>query len=93
MVVDSNFDDLLLSSSFTGAYAYYLKPSIIAAGLDPTNLPAKGKMDLTGSQTKIKAWKDVWSAGQGIGTINQVEPIGTIVDRLEQEYRAACEMP
>lgn len=93
MVVDSRFEDLLMSSSFTGAHAYYLKPSIVAAGLDPANLPVKGKMDLTGAETKVKAWKDVWSAGQGIGTIHQIEPIATIVDRLEQEYRAACAMP
>lgn len=93
MVVDSRFEDLLMSSSFTGAHAYYLKPSIVAAGLDPANLPVKGKMDLTGAETKVKAWKDVWSAGQGIGTIHQIEPIAAIVDRLEQEYRAACAMP
>jgi len=93
MVVDSKFDDLILSNSFTGAYAYYLKPSIVAAGMDPGNLPAKGKMDLTGTSTKIKAWKDVWSAGQGIDTVRKIEPIALIVDRLEQEYRAACELP
>lgn len=93
MVVDSRFEDLLLSSSFTGAHAYYLKPSIVAAGLDPASLPAKGKMDLSDNQTKVKAWKDVWSAGQGIGTIHQIEPIANIVDQLEQEYRAACAMP
>lgn len=93
MVVDSRFEDLLLTSSLTGAHAYYLKPSIIAAGLDPANLPAKGKMDLSGSDTKVKAWKDVWSAGQGVGTIRSVESVATIVDRLDQEYRAACAMP
>lgn len=93
MVVDSGFEDLLLSSSFTGAHAYYLRPSIVAAGLDPASLPAKGKMDLSDNQTKVKAWKDVWSAGQGIGTIHQIEPIANIVDQLEQEYRAACAMP
>jgi nitronate monooxygenase len=93
MVVDSTFDDLLMTNSFTGAYASYLKPSIVAAGLDPANLPVKGKMDLSGQETKIKAWKDVWSAGQGVGTIHQIEPIAAIVDRLDQEYRAACAMP
>ncbi|MEJ8567886.1 NAD(P)H-dependent flavin oxidoreductase [Elongatibacter sediminis] len=93
MVVESTFDDLLLSSSFTGAHAYYLRPSIVAAGLDPDNLPVKGRMDLTGSSTKIKAWKDIWSAGQGIGTIHEIEPIGNVVDRLEAEYRAAHSQP
>jgi nitronate monooxygenase len=93
MMVDSRFEDLQLTNSFTGAHAYYLRPSIVAAGLDPENLPVKGRMDLSGTNTKVKAWKDVWSAGQGVGTVRKVEPIGVIVDRLEQEYQAACELP
>ncbi len=93
MVVDSTFDDLLLSSSFTGAHAYYLKPSIVAAGLDPANLPVKGKMDLTGTNTKIKAWKDVWSAGQGVGTVHKIEPLADIVDRIAEEYQQAVQLP
>lgn len=93
MVVDSTFDDLLLSNSFTGAHAYYLKPSIIAAGLDPANLPAKARMDLTGASGKIKAWKDVWSAGQGVGTVQKIEPLADIVDRVAAEYEQARQMP
>jgi nitronate monooxygenase len=93
MVVDCGFDDLLLTNSFTGGYAYYLRPSILAAGLDPDNLPVKGRMDLTGSATKIKAWKDIWSAGQGVGTVHAVEPVAAIVARLEAEYGAACVLP
>ncbi|MGD2127760.1 MAG: nitronate monooxygenase family protein [Lysobacterales bacterium] len=93
MVVESSFDDLLLSNSFTGAHAYYLRPSVEAAGLDPENLPKKGRMDLTGSDRKVKAWKDVWSAGQGVGGIQAIEPIGTIVDQLEKEYQEARRAP
>ncbi len=93
MVVDSDFTDLVLTDSFTGGHAYYLKPSIVAAGLDPDNLVAKGKMDLTGAQTKVKAWKDVWSAGQGLGTVHAVEPLAAIVDKLEQEYLEAKNVP
>jgi len=93
MVVDSDFSDLVLSNSFTGAHAYYLRPSIEAAGMDPDNLTAKGKMDLSGSQTKIKAWKDVWSAGQGIGTVHAVEEMQEIVDRMAGEYEEARNIP
>jgi nitronate monooxygenase len=90
MVVDSDFNDLVLSNSFTGAHAYYLRPSIAAAGLDPDNLaPKTAGMDLTGSEQKVKAWKDIWSAGQGIGTVHQVEPIAQIVDRMTREYEEA----
>jgi len=93
MVVDSEFSDLVLSNSFTGAHAYYLRPSIVAAGLDPDNLTAKGSMDLTGSEKKVKAWKDIWSAGQGIGTVHQVEPVKDIVERVAAEYEAAKRLP
>ena len=84
---------MILSNSFTGAHAYYLRPSIEAAGLDPDKLVAKGKMDLSGSETKVKAWKDIWSAGQGIGTIHRVEPMSEIVGRMAQEYEEARDIP
>lgn len=90
MVVDAKFSDLVMSNSFTGAFAYYLRPSIVAAGLDPDNLEPKGRMDLTGSGTKVKAWKDFWSAGQGVGTVHHIESVASIVDQLEVEYREAC---
>lgn len=89
MVVNSDFSDLILTNSFSGAHAYYLRPSIVAAGLDPDNLPKKDGMDLTGSETKVKAWKDVWSAGQGVGTVHKIEPLADIVDRIDEEYLAA----
>ncbi len=93
MVVDAGFADLILTNSFSGADAYYLRQSIIAAGLDPDNLEAKDGMDLTGSETKVKAWKDIWSAGQGLGTVHCIESVAAIVDRLEAEYRDATAMP
>lgn len=93
MVVDSDFSDLVLTNSFTGANAYYLRPSIVAAGLDPDNLEGKARMDLSGSETRVKAWKDIWSAGQGVGTIHQVEPMADIVERMAQEYTAAKRIP
>jgi nitronate monooxygenase len=89
MLIESQFTDLILSNSFTGGYVYYLRPSIEKAGLDPDNLPTKKGMDLTGSQNKIKAWRDIWSAGQGVGTIHEVEPVSAIVARLREEYESA----
>ncbi len=59
------------------------------AGLNPDHLPPKERMDLTGSQNQIKAWKDVWSAGQGVGSIHAVEPLSAIVARLREEYESA----
>ncbi|MBT8080277.1 MAG: nitronate monooxygenase family protein [Gammaproteobacteria bacterium] len=93
MVVESDFSDLVLTNSFTGAHAYYLRPSIVAAGLDPDNLAAKSRMDLSGSEKEVKAWKDIWSAGQGIGTIHGIETVAEIVDELADGYEAARQIP
>ena len=46
-------------------------------------------MDLTNSESKARAWKDIWSAGQGVGALHKIEPLADIVDRLEVEYTAA----
>ena len=94
MLIQSAADDIVYSSLFTGVMGNYLKPSIAAAGLDPNNLPEadKSKMDFgSGGNMKSKAWKDIWGSGQGIGGIQDVEPVEAVVSRLETEYRAAID--
>jgi nitronate monooxygenase len=92
MIVDSNANDIVYSNLFTGVHGNYLAPSIKNAGLDPENLPEAdpSKMNFaSGGNTDAKAWKDIWGCGQGIGAIKAIEPIGTIVDRMADEYFAA----
>ena len=83
--------DIVYSNYFTGVHGNYLKPSILAAGMDPDNLPPAdpSKMDFEQATGGAKAWKDIWGSGQGIGAIKAVEPVAKLVDRLETEYRAA----
>lgn len=90
MVVDSTLEDLVATNAFTGATAMYLRGSIERAGLDPKTLEPKRAMDLSGSQTKIKAWKDLWTAGQGVGGVDRVRTVEELVTRVEREYRQAC---
>lgn len=94
MLIQSAADDIVYSSLFTGVMGNYLKPSIAAAGLDPNNLPEadKSKMNFgSGGNMKTKAWKDIWGSGQGIGGIQDVEPVEAVVSRLENEYRKAID--
>ena len=94
MLIQSAADDIVYSSLFTGVLGNYLKPSIAAAGLDPNNLPEadKSKMNFgSGGNMKTKAWKDIWGSGQGIGGIQDVEPVEAVVSRLETEYRTAID--
>jgi len=91
-IVDSSSSDILYSATFTGVHGNYLIPSIVAAGLDPNNLPVSdpSKMDFgSGGGNDAKAWKDIWGCGQGIGAVHEVVPAGTLVERLKREYAAA----
>ena len=88
MVTRSLSTDLRLTNLFTGANAYYLKDSIIKNGLDPDNLETNEKgFNISGSQDKISAWKDIWSAGQGVGFSEKIESLEEITLALEDEWK------
>jgi len=91
-VVESGAADIVYSNLFTGIHGNYLRSSIIAAGLDPDNLPSSdaSKMDFgSGSPTDAKAWRDIWGSGQGIGAITAIESVAARVSRLAAEYQDA----
>ena len=91
-IVDAHAADIVYSNLFTGVHGNYLRASIVAAGLDPDNLPESDptKMDFgSGGTTAAKAWKDIWGSGQGIGAVKAVETVADRVARLEGEYQEA----
>ncbi len=90
-IVDGTSDDIVYSSYFTGVHGNYLKPSILAAGMDPDKLPEKDPTAMNFGATDAKAWKDIWGAGQGIGGVTKVQPAGELVAQLGREYREARE--
>ena len=87
MIVDGRAGDIVYTPAISGVPANFLKSSITAAGLDPDNLPPHGAMNFA---SEARAWKTVWSAGQGIGAIDDIPTVATLVDRFDGEYRAAC---
>jgi nitronate monooxygenase len=91
MIVEANAADIIYSSLFTGVHGNYLKPSVVAAGLDPDNLPESdpSKMDFGSGSSKAKAWRDVWGSGQGIGAVKEIVGAADLVARLKSEYQAA----
>lgn len=89
MIVASSAADVVYTPSFTGVHGNYLRPSIVAAGLDPDQLPHADKSSTNFGSTRVKAWKDVWGAGQGVGTIDDVPPVRDLVARLAHEYEEA----
>ncbi len=88
-IVESAAKDVVYTPYFTGVHGNYLMKSIVAAGLDPANLPEKDKTMSFGGNRDAKAWKDIWGAGQGVGSIDEVLPTAELVARLKQEYSAA----
>ncbi|MEO6579806.1 MAG: nitronate monooxygenase family protein [Sphingomicrobium sp.] len=82
--------DIVNSNLFTGINGNYLRGSILAAGLDPDNLPQAGPEAMNfQSATGAKAWRDIWGSGQGIGAVKEVLPTADLVARLSKEYAAA----
>jgi nitronate monooxygenase len=87
MILDASAADILYTPAISGVNANFLRPSIERAGLDPDNLQHAGSLDM-GSEAKV--WKNIWSAGQGTGTITDLPKAAELCDRLTAEYRAAC---
>ncbi|MCE2980898.1 MAG: NAD(P)H-dependent flavin oxidoreductase [bacterium] len=90
MIVDASAADIVYTPLFSGVHGNYLKPSVVAAGLDPDNLPApEPGASYRRRDDRPPAWKTIWGAGQGVGAIDAVEPVAAVVARLRSEYDAA----
>jgi nitronate monooxygenase len=95
MLVASSADDILLTTAFTGLQTNMLRPSIVAAGLDPDDLPVRGAIDI-GKDIDVGArenhptrWRDIWSAGHSTSGVTEVLAVDELVARTLGEYRAA----
>ena len=95
MLVSSSADDILLTTAFTGLQTNMLKPSIIAAGLDPDDLPARGAIDIgkdvdvVAREAHPKRWRDIWSAGHSTSGVTAVLSVDELVALTAAEYRVA----
>jgi nitronate monooxygenase len=95
MLVDGSADDILLTTAFTGLQTSMLKPSIVAAGLDPDDLPARGAIDIgkdidvNARESRPKRWRDIWSGGHSISGVTDVMAVDDLVARTVAEYREA----
>jgi nitronate monooxygenase len=91
MIVDGDSSDVVLTNCFTGATAAFLRPSLIANGLDPANLvrPEGAGVNIAGGGSDKRAWRDIWSAGQGIGAVKHVAGAGDYIAHLVDDYARA----
>ena len=87
MIVDAGASDITYTPAVSGIPANFLTPSLVANGIDPKSLP-EHKLDMG---EEAKAWKTVWSAGQGAGAVRDILPTAQLVARLADEFSHACD--
>ncbi|MCY1486369.1 putative enoyl-[acyl-carrier-protein] reductase II [compost metagenome] len=93
MLVESGYEDLVLSNRITGVDANWLKPSLELAGIGSQELAAETSIDFTDPKGAARRWTQVWSAGHGVGTIRRSEPARELIASLAEEYWTAVRQP
>ncbi|MFF5996140.1 nitronate monooxygenase [Lysinibacillus sp. KU-BSD001] len=87
MIINSSSEDIVYTDAISGVNANFLIPSLTASGINVSELTSgKGKMDFDDH----KAWRDIFSAGQGVAAISECQSIAQIVSQLKAEYEEAC---
>lgn len=89
MIEDSQAADVVYTPRVSGIPANFLAPSLRANGMDPRDLEPDPDVDMAEQLSTGKAWATIWSAGQGVGSVQDTLPVKALVDRLESEYRSA----
>jgi nitronate monooxygenase len=94
MLVDCGAEDIFYTNHFTGVFGNFLRPSLLASGLDPDHMPAREASSVTLAATSEseapKTWKTIWAAGHGLAAIKDIVRAGDLVERLAREYAVAC---
>jgi len=96
MLVANNMDDVLLTRAFTGLDTNMLRPSIVAAGLDPAKLPNQVSAEFADAvhgggtaEPGPRRWRDIWSAGHSIAGVTKIQSVAELIEQTRQEYAAA----
>ncbi len=89
LLVSEQMADVMTTDRISGVPATFLRGSIASAGLDPDRLPELSAPRTPALPEELKAWRDLWSAGHGVGLIHDIPPVADLVARLRTEYEAA----
>jgi nitronate monooxygenase len=95
MIVQSSAADIVYTPVFTGVHGSYLRGSIENAGIDADRLSETDARSMnfgSGGNSRAKAWRDIWGAGQGVGSIDDIPPVNDLIMRLEREYKDALQL-
>lgn len=90
MIIDAGASDIVYTAAISGVHANFLAQSLQAAGITAEDLKKDIKIDFGKElDTEAKAWKTIWSAGQGVASISDVLPVTQLVGKLRAEFKAA----
>lgn len=95
MLVAASLDDVQLTDAITGLDTSILRPSLIAAGLDPKNLPARDNIEISKdiNPDAPRRWKDIWSGGHSVEGVRGVQPVAELVRTIANQYQQARIQP
>jgi nitronate monooxygenase len=95
MIIESGTKDIVYTAAVSGVHANFMRHSLEAAGIPEERWQQSKKIDfgeeLDAAQAEARAWKTIWSAGQGVTAVDDVVPVAELVNRLKAEYRTAVE--
>ena len=95
MILESGTSDIVYTAAVSGVSANFMKKSLENAGIPPEMWSRAGKIDfgkeLDAAQAEAKAWKTIWSAGQGVAAIQDVLPVADLVNQLKTDFRQSIE--
>lgn len=92
MLLSAHAADIIHTPAVSGIPASFLRPSLEQAGYDMNALKSSHEQGkLKPIDDEAKAWKTVWSAGQGVGGIDDLPSARALIKRLHSEYREALE--
>ncbi|MFT4831889.1 MAG: nitronate monooxygenase [Psychroserpens sp.] len=92
MIEGSTASDVVYTAAISGVHANFLRDSLKAAGITQEDLKKDTKIDFGKElDTEAKAWKTIWSAGQGVATIDDTISVGELTNRLKTEFKSAIE--
>ena len=89
LLLTQETSDIILTDRISGVPATFMRGSIERAGLDPDNLPPLRAPRTPDLPSTFKPWRDAWSAGHGVGLIDDLPTVAELTQRLVDEYRVA----
>ena len=93
LLVSQSSADLIYTPAINGVPAMWMNESLRRLGLDPANLPLPTGRGTEHLPSHVKPWKNLWSAGQGVGFIDEIPSVAELAAQLVEEYIAACAVP